>query len=289
MQSVNEELQSTNEELETSKEELQSMNEELSTVNAELQAKVTDLSRVNNDMNNLLAGSNIGTVFVDHQLRILRFTPASTRIINLIQGDTGRPVGHLASNLVGYDQLVADVQGVLDTLVPKEVEVQAKAGPWYAMRIQPYRTLENVIEGAVITFVEITKLKQTRDAMLESESCFRQIAQALPELVWTCRPDGRCEWLSPRWGEYTGVPAGDAPATGWLQSVHPDERSTLAAAWKAALSGGEPLVADAAIRNHLGEYHRFHVTATALLDAGGHISRWFGTCRAIDSEAGRAS
>ena len=111
MQSVNEELQSTNEELETSKEELQSVNEELATVNAELQTKVADLSRANNDMNNLLAGTGIGTVFVDHQLRILRFTPAATRIINLIPGDVGRPVGHIVSNLVGYDRLVADVAG----------------------------------------------------------------------------------------------------------------------------------------------------------------------------------
>ena len=103
MQSVNEELQSTNEELETSKEELQSVNEELATVNAELQTKVADLSRANNDMNNLLAGTGIGTVFVDHQLRILRFTPAATQIINLIQSDIGRPVGHIVSNLAGYD------------------------------------------------------------------------------------------------------------------------------------------------------------------------------------------
>ena len=156
MQSVNEELQSTNEELETSKEELQSVNEELATVNAELQNKVADLSRANNDMNNLLAGTGIGTVFVDHQLRILRFTPTATRIINLIPSDIGRPVGHIVSNLVGYDRLVADMQAVLDTLIPKEVEVQTKAGDWYTMRILPYRTLDNVIEGAVITFVDIS-------------------------------------------------------------------------------------------------------------------------------------
>ena len=128
MQSVNEELQSTNEELETSKEELQSVNEELATVNAELQQKVADLSRANNDMNNLLAGTGIGTVFVDHQLRIQRFTPAVTQVINLILTDVGRPVGHIVSNLAGYDRLVEDVKAVLDTLVPKEVEVQTKAG-----------------------------------------------------------------------------------------------------------------------------------------------------------------
>ena len=173
MQSVNEELQSTNEELETSKEELQSVNEELATVNAELQTKVADLSRANNDMNNLLAGTGIGTVFVDHQLRILRFTPAATQIINLILSDVGRPVGHIVSNLVGYDRLVADVQAVLDTLVPKEVEVQTKAGAWYLLRIRPYRTLDNVIEGAVITFIDITEMKKAQEALRESEALRR--------------------------------------------------------------------------------------------------------------------
>ncbi len=165
MQSVNEELQSTNEELETSKEELQSVNEELSTVNAELQSKVAELSRANNDMNNLLAGTGVGTVFVDHKLRIQRFTPAATKVINLIKSDVGRPVGHIVSNLSNYNRLVEDVQDVLDTLNSKEIEVQAKSGVWYLLCIRPYRTLENVIEGAVITFTEITETIRTREAL----------------------------------------------------------------------------------------------------------------------------
>ena len=169
MQSVNEELQSTNEELETSKEELQSVNEELATVNSELQTKVVDLSRANNDMNNLLAGTGIATVFVDHSLRILRFTPATTQIINLILSDLGRPVGHIVSNLVGYDRLVQDLRAVLDSLIPHEVEVQTTEGGWYTLRIQPYRTLENVIEGAVITFVDITEVKKTREALRDGQ------------------------------------------------------------------------------------------------------------------------
>jgi len=126
---------------------------------------VADLSRANNDMNNLLAGTGIGTVFVDHQLRILRFTPAATRIINLIPCDVGRPVGHLASNLVGYDRLPADAQEVLQTLIPREVEVRTTEGRCYTMRIQPYRTLDNVIEGAVITFVDTTELKEAQEAL----------------------------------------------------------------------------------------------------------------------------
>ena len=166
MQSVNEELQSTNEELETSKEELQSVNEELATVNAELQAKVADLSRANNDMNNLLAGTGIGTVFVDTRLCILRFTPAAAAIINLIPGDVGRPVAHVVSNLVGYDTLVQDVRSVLDTLIPLEREVRTLDGRWYAMRLNLYRTLDNVIEGAVLTFVDISETKRIQ-ALLE--------------------------------------------------------------------------------------------------------------------------
>jgi two-component system CheB/CheR fusion protein len=173
MQSVNEEMQSTNEELETSKEELQSVNEELATVNNELQAKVTDLSRSNNDMKNLLSGTGIATVFVDHLLRILRFTPTVSALINLIETDVGRPLDQIRSNLTGYDQLAADVKEVLDTLVPKELEVQTKTGEWFLLRIRPYRTLENVIEGAVITFTEISIVKQAQAALRDTEGIRR--------------------------------------------------------------------------------------------------------------------
>jgi two-component system CheB/CheR fusion protein len=176
LQSTNEELQSTNEELETSKEELQSVNEELATVNAELQAKVADLSRANNDMNNLLAGTGVGTIFVDHQICVQRFTPATTALINLIRTDIGRPLGHIVSNLLGYDRLVADVQEVLETLAPKEIEVKTRGAAWYLLRIRPYRTLENVIEGAVITFTEITEQKRAQGVLLEHEALRRMAA-----------------------------------------------------------------------------------------------------------------
>jgi two-component system, chemotaxis family, CheB/CheR fusion protein len=173
MQSVNEEMQSTNEELETSREELQSVNEELATVNNELQAKVVDLSRSNNDMKNLLGGTGIGTIFVDHLLHILRFTPAVSALINLIETDVGRPVDQIRSNLAGYDHLASDVREVLESLVPKELEVQTNTGEWYLLRIRPYRTLENVIEGAVITFTEISVMKKAQAALRDSEALRR--------------------------------------------------------------------------------------------------------------------
>lgn len=165
MQSLNEELQSTNEEMETSREELQSVNEELTTVNAELYTKVADLSRANNDMNNLLAGTGVGTVFVDHNLRIQRFTPAAAEVINLIQSDVGRPLGHVVSNLTGYNQMVEDVQDVLDTLSAKNIEVKTRSGIWFLMCIRPYRTLENDIDGAVITFTDISEQVKARDSL----------------------------------------------------------------------------------------------------------------------------
>ena len=181
MQSVNEEMQSTNEELETSKEELQSVNEELATVNAELQTKVADLSRANNDMNNLLAGTGVATLFVDHQLCITRFTPIATRLIKLIPTDIGRPVGDIVSNLVDDIDLAGDVQAVLSDLLPREHEVQTRQGTWYLMRIGPYRTLENVIEGAVITFVDISERKRSEDAIRAARAFAEAIVDAIRE------------------------------------------------------------------------------------------------------------
>jgi two-component system CheB/CheR fusion protein len=135
---------------------------------------VTDLSQANNDMNNLLAGTGIGTVFVDHQLRILRFTPAVARILNLIAADVGRPVGQIVSNLSGYTSLLSDTQAVLDNLTAREEEVRTVDGRWYAMRIQPYRTIDNVIEGAVITFADISEAVRTRNALRQTNELLRR-------------------------------------------------------------------------------------------------------------------
>ena len=185
LKSTNEELQSTNEELETSKEELQSINEELLTVNNELQQKIESLSRANNDMNNLLAGTGIGTIFVDNQLNIQRFTPAVTQIINLIPTDLGRPLNHIMVNLINYMNLERDTRAVLDNLTMRELEVQSKTGLWYLMRILPYRTLENAIEGAVITFVDITVLRQLRATLHDNEERFKSLEATASGVTWS--------------------------------------------------------------------------------------------------------
>jgi chemotaxis methyl-accepting protein methylase len=159
LQSTNEELQSTNEELTTSKEEMQSLNEELQTVNHELQAKVDELSWANNDMKNLLNSTDIATLFLDDALNVRRFTTQTTRIIKLIAGDAGRPITDITTDL-DYSGLAADAREVLRTLAFIEKQVATRDGRWFLVRIMPYRTLENRIDGVVITFSNITEAKK---------------------------------------------------------------------------------------------------------------------------------
>ena len=158
LQSTNEELQSTNEELTTSKEEMQSLNEELYTVNAELQSKVDDLSLVNSDMKNLLNSTDIATIFLDSDLRIRRFTAPATQIYKLIQTDLRRPLSDIVNDL-DFPDLETEALEVIRSLVFCERQVPTKNGRWYNVRIMPYRTIENVIDGVVVTFINITESK----------------------------------------------------------------------------------------------------------------------------------
>jgi len=197
MQSSNEELQSTNEELETSREELQSVNEELVTVNSELQQKIEELSRANNDMNNMLAGTGIGTLFVDRQLLITRFTTAVTAIMNLIPTDVGRPLNDIAPRLTGDIDLVAAATSVLDTLAPVEMQVESGGGRLYQMRVVPYRTLENVIEGAVLTFVDVTDRRQAEANLRHTHALLQAALDQSPAgIAIADAPDGALRYVN---------------------------------------------------------------------------------------------
>jgi two-component system CheB/CheR fusion protein len=159
LQSTNEELQSTNEESLTTKEEMQSLNEELMTINMQYQSKAEELTRLNNDMKNLLDSTEIGTIFLDHQLDILRYTPQVKKLFNLIPTDVGRPIIHVVSNF-DYPSIETDIREVIDNLSIKEIELRTKNNDWYKVRIMPYRTLDNFISGAVLTFTLITHYKE---------------------------------------------------------------------------------------------------------------------------------
>ena len=167
LQSTNEELQSTNEELTTSKEELQSMNEELQTVNAEQHAKMEELARLNNDMNNLLNSTEIITVFLDAELRIRRFTTGAHKLFKVITGDVGRELTDIVSDL-RYPELPDDAREVLRRLVASDKQVDTSDGRWFSVRIMPYRTMEDRIDGVVMTFTDITATKKLEAELRET-------------------------------------------------------------------------------------------------------------------------
>ncbi|MEJ2254630.1 MAG: chemotaxis protein CheB [Nitrospirota bacterium] len=180
LQSMNEELQSTNEELETAKEEMQSQNEEMDSLNAELESKVNDISEANSDLQNLLKSTELGVVFLDADFRIKRFTPAATAVLSLIASDVGRPLGDLKSKIVD-NRLVEKARRVLDTLEKYEEQVQTEEGEWYGMRITPYRTVENVIDGVVLTFVHITHVKKAEQEAQEARAVAEGIVETIRE------------------------------------------------------------------------------------------------------------
>jgi two-component system, chemotaxis family, CheB/CheR fusion protein len=181
LQSANEELQSTNEELETAKEELQSTNEELISVNSELQDKIDDMEEINNDINNLFVSTEVGIIFLDTHLGIRRFTPNMNHFFNLIPTDIGRSLQDITSK-TPHENICQEAEEVLATLQTKEREIKVGAdGEWYNMRILPYRTLENVIDGVVLTFVDITARKRLEGIIQAARIYAESIVDTLRE------------------------------------------------------------------------------------------------------------
>jgi two-component system CheB/CheR fusion protein len=164
LQSMNEESQSTNEELETSKEELQSINEEFTTVNSELQMKIDELRSINDDMTNLFNSTEIATIFVDNDLNIRRFTEEATKLIKLIESDVGRPLSDIVST-IEYPDLAYDIRQVIEKVAFKEKEVNTAEGEWYKVRIMPYKTSQNVIDGATVTFIDVSHMRNIQEKM----------------------------------------------------------------------------------------------------------------------------
>jgi two-component system CheB/CheR fusion protein len=282
MQSSNEELQSTNEELETSKEELQSINEELVTVNTELQNNIEESSRVNNDMANLLAGTGIGTIFLDTKLMIQRFTPAAAKVINLIQTDVGRPVGDIVPRLAAYDSLVRDISTVLDTLVPREEEVQTREGQWYLMRIQPYRTIENVIEGAVLTFVDITEQKRVRDALSEKENQLRLLVENMGDVISRMTPDGTYLYVSPSCRRLLRFEPSDLLRTRVFDYIHPDDAESVQQTVNAAVAARTAeLRIECRMRRKSGEYVWVEIVFRLVYAKSGELNEIQSACRGI--------
>jgi two-component system CheB/CheR fusion protein len=164
LQSINEEYRSTSEELETSKEELQSINEELQTVNNELKIKLESVSRAHSDLQNFMAATDVAILFLDPTLRIKRFTPKLTELFNVTATDEGRPITDFTHQLQ-YGSLAEDARTVLRDLAPIEHEVKSLSGGWFMVRLRPYRTVDDKIDGVVATFVDITQRRRAEEAL----------------------------------------------------------------------------------------------------------------------------
>ncbi len=236
LQSMNEEYRSTAEELETSKEELQSINEELHTVNAEMKSKLESISAAHSDLQNLTAATEVGTLFLDGHLRIRMFTPPVAGIFNITATDIGRSITDFTHQL-DYDAVERDARQLLAELVPVEREVMSRDGRWYVMRLRPYRTVEDRIDGTVVTFVDITGRRAAEQALGQSERQLRSLARASSQVLYRMSPD----WSEMRELLGAGVLFNtERPTDGWFESYIPaDERARVRAAIQDAIDTRE--------------------------------------------------
>jgi len=221
LQSTNEELQSTNEELTTSKEEMQSLNEELQTVNAELQSKIDDFIRVDNDMKNLLNSTDIATLFLDKELNIRRYTDQATKIFKLIKSDIGRPFTDLVTDL-NYPHLVEDALEVLRTLVFIEKQIPARGNRWFSIRIMPYRTFDDRIDGLVITFVNNSSSKQLELALHETSQMHQILLNLSSDVILRLAADWTILEFNPEAEKFFGEKRRDVVNRNFTQLFIPE-------------------------------------------------------------------
>jgi len=233
LQSMNEEYRSTAEELETSKEELQSINEELHTVNAELKSKLESISAAHSDLQNLSAATEIGTLFLDAEMRIKMFTSPVAELFNITRHDIGRAISDFTHQL-NYDNIQEDTSKVLKDLIPIEREVGSRRSQRYAMRLRPYRTVEDRIDGTVVTFVDISERARVEAALRESEERLRQFGEASQAILWIRNAETlQWEYLTPAFEVIYGLDREAAlrgdNMSGWLELVVADDRELAAA------------------------------------------------------------
>ncbi len=203
LQAANEELMSSNEEMQSTNEELQSVNEELYTVNAELNAKIEELTALNNDINNLLSSTDIGTIFLDNDLRIRKFTPAVKYQFNIVSGDLGRPIHHFSSYF-GFENFKQQIVEVLSTLESAQIKIKNESGRAYLMKINPFITSEQEVVGVVISFIDIEELSQNQEALEESESRYWSLYNKAPVMLHSIDNKGKIMDVSDFWLEEMG-------------------------------------------------------------------------------------
>lgn len=281
LQSANEELQSTNEELRTVNEELQSANEELLTVNEELQSKSVELEATAAMLTNVKQSLDFPLLVVDRQRRVLDANRACRQLTRNDSALQGQSIHALAWRFP-IGTLDDDLQRVFDSGERNVRELPGDGGQQFRLHAMPYRTGRQEIAGAVLLFEDVTALRGAEAGRLESEDRYRQVTESLPQLVWTCAADGPCDYLSPQWVNYTGVPQAEQLGFGWLEQLHPDDRQRTVDHWMSTARQGLDFEIEFRIRRHDGAYRWFHTRARPLRDARGTIVKWYGSNTDID-------
>jgi two-component system CheB/CheR fusion protein len=266
-------LRATIEELESNGEELQSRNEELYTVNAELQTRVEDTAKAHDDLANLVSATEIATLFLDRALRIQRFTPHVTRLFNIIGADVGRPLAHLTSRL-DTARLFEDLEGVFSTLQPVEHEMRSSDGRDYIVRVHPYRTGYDRVEGLVLTFFDISRRRMAEDALRESEERFRAFVTASSDMLYRMSAD----WTEMRNLQGKNVLADtDDPTCSWIEKYIPEtERPRVLAAIAHAIETRSIFELEHQTFGADGGIVWTFSRAIPMLDEAGNIVEWFG-------------
>jgi two-component system CheB/CheR fusion protein len=270
LQAMNEELRSAAEELETSREELQSINEELATVNLELKGKVDELGRTNSDLQNLMAATNIATIFVDRALNIKRYTPSAVAVFHLIPTDIGRPLVDLRHRLE-FDTIVSDAQHVLDSFTPSEREMRAASGRWFLVRIMPYRNSEESIMGVVLTFVDITERKRAEEELRDSEARFRGIVDQTGAGICLTDAAGRLTFANPRLSRMLGWSETELLGKSFLELTHPEALDKSPAAFEGLLHGGATFQLEQRLVRKDGTSLWATMSVSAIRNGGGRL------------------
>jgi two-component system CheB/CheR fusion protein len=268
LQAMNEELRSASEELETSKEELQSVNEELTTVNHELKEKVDEISRSNSDVQNLMSSTDIATLFLDRALRIKRYTPRVQELFNIIPSDAGRPLEHLTHKL-DYDKLTEDAAEVMRTLRTSERETRDASGRYYLVRLTPYRTVEDRIDGVVLSFLDVTELKHAAEARRESEERLSAIINQATAGIAQSDLEGKILLVNDRFCEITGYSRNELLGMRMQDITHPEDLPKNAELLKQSTGKDTPFVIERRFVRKDGSPVWVHNSVSSITDAEG--------------------
>jgi two-component system CheB/CheR fusion protein len=276
--SMNEELQSKNEELETSKEELQSLNEELKTTNQELKTKIEELRETNSVLENLMAATDIATLFLDRQLRIERYTPRVTELFNIQPMDVGRPLADFTQRFE-YDGLIDDATMVLDELTSVEREIHQSDDRWFLLRLRPYRTVEDKIDGVVLTFVDITQRREAERSLRESQARLDAFVTATSDVIYRMSPDwSEMYYLDGR----SFIVDTEEPRQTWLEEYIPEnEQPRVTAAIAEAIDNKHLFELEHQVVQADGGRGWVYSRAVPILDEDGELAEWFGTATDI--------